>query len=105
MNSGLWRYDRHPNYFRDAVVWGDFYVTATSTPWGAPTILSPLPMWWLLTSLSGKPLLEKKLSESREGYEDYIATTTSFFSAPKSPLGRLEPRTSRSRRVREYSRG
>ena len=82
MNRGLWRYTRHPNYFGDAVVWGGFYVIATSTPWGALTILSPLTMWWLLTSLSGKPMLEKKLSKSREGYEDYIATTSSFFPRP-----------------------
>ena len=82
MNRGLWHYTRHPNYFGDAVVWGGFYVIATSTPWGALTILSPLTMWWLLTSLSGKPMLEKKLSKSREGYGDYIATTSSFFPRP-----------------------
>ena len=65
MNSGLWRYTRHPNYFGDALVWAGFYVIAMSAPWGFLTVLSPVTMWWLLTSLSGKPMLERKLSKTR----------------------------------------
>jgi steroid 5-alpha reductase family enzyme len=82
MNRGLWRYTRHPNYFGDATVWFGFYVIALATPWGFLTVLSPLTMWWLLTSLSGKPMLEKKLSKTRAGYEEYVATTSSFFPLP-----------------------
>lgn len=82
MNRGLWRYTRHPNYFGDAVAWAGFYLAALATPWGFATILSPVTMWWLLTSLSGKPMLEKKLSRTRVGYEDYIRVTSSFFPRP-----------------------
>jgi len=45
--------------------------------------LSPTLMVWLLTSLSGKPMLERKLSKTREGYNEYIAATSSFF--PRTP--------------------
>ena len=82
MNRGLWRYTRHPNYFGDALTWFGFYVIALSTPWGLLTLLSPITMWWLLTSLSGKPMLEKKLTKTRAGYEEYVATTSSFFPLP-----------------------
>ncbi len=82
MNRGLWRYTRHPNYFGDAVTWGGLYVIAIGVPWGALTFLSPITMWYLLTNLSGKPMLEKKLSNSRKGYQEYIATTSSFFPRP-----------------------
>ena len=82
MNRGLWRYTRHPNYFGDALVWAGFYVIAMSAPWGFLTVLSPITMWWLLTSLSGKPMLERKLSTTRAGYQDYVATTSSFFPRP-----------------------
>jgi steroid 5-alpha reductase family enzyme len=82
MNRGLWRYTRHPNYFGDAVVWCGFYVVACSASWGVLTILSPIAMIYLLTSLSGKPMLERKLSKTRAGYDEYVAMTSSFFPRP-----------------------
>ena len=82
MDRGLWRYTRHPNYFGDATAWTGFYLVAASTGWGALTILSPVIMWWLLTSLSGKPLLEARLTKTRAGYDDYVARTSSFLPWP-----------------------
>jgi steroid 5-alpha reductase family enzyme len=82
LRSGLWRYSRHPNYFGDAVVWCGFYVVACSSGWGFLTLLSPVAMLYLLTSLSGKPMLERKLATSRAGYQQYVATTSSFIPWP-----------------------
>lgn len=82
MNRGLWRYTRHPNYFGDAVVWCGFYVVAASSGWGWLTVLSPVAMIYLLTSLSGKPMLERKLTKTRAGYDEYVATTSSFVPWP-----------------------
>jgi steroid 5-alpha reductase family enzyme len=88
MDRGLWRYTRHPNYFGDAVVWCGFYVVAASSGWGWLTILSPIAMIYLLTSLSGKPMLERKLTTTRAGYDQYVATTSSFipWRPRRSPL-------------------
>ena len=82
LSRGLWRYTRHPNYFGDAVVWCGFYVVASASRWGWLTILSPVAMIYLLTSLSGKPMLERKLAQTRAGYDEYIATTSSFIPRP-----------------------
>jgi steroid 5-alpha reductase family enzyme len=82
LRSGLWRYTRHPNYFGDAVVWCGFYVVACSSRWGFLTVLSPMAMVYLLTSLSGKPTLERKLTNTRAGYDEYVATTSSFIPWP-----------------------
>jgi steroid 5-alpha reductase family enzyme len=82
MDRGLWRYTRHPNYFGDCVVWCGFYVVACSSGGGWLTILSPVAMIYLLTSLSGKPMLERKLTETRAGYDEYVATTSSFIPRP-----------------------
>jgi steroid 5-alpha reductase family enzyme len=87
MNHGLWRYTRHPNYFGDAVVWCGFYVVAASSGWGWLTILSPVAMIYLLTSLSGKPMLERKLTKTRAGYDEYVATTSSFIPWPPRKTG------------------
>jgi len=83
LNAGLWRYTRHPNYFGDALVWSGFYVVACSSGWGWLTILSPVVMIYLLTSLSGKPMLERKLTQTRAGYDEYVATTSSFLRVPR----------------------
>lgn len=41
LDTGLWRYTRHPNYFGDAAVWaGLFLIAADSWP-GLLTVLSP----------------------------------------------------------------
>jgi steroid 5-alpha reductase family enzyme len=82
MNRGLWRYTRHPNYFGDAVVWWGIFIVALASGWGVFTLLSPLLMTRLLTSISGVPLLERKLARTRAGYEEYIAVTSSFLPRP-----------------------
>ena len=82
MNKGLWKYTRHPNYFGEAVLWTGFYLIACATPWGWLTLGSPILMIWLVTSLSGKPMLERKLTKTREGYAEYVATTSGFFPLP-----------------------
>ena len=81
MDRGLWRYTRHPNYFGDAVVWWGLYCFALAT--GHPfTIVGPIVMTYLLTRLSGVPLLEKKLARTRPGYADYAARTSTFIPWP-----------------------
>lgn len=81
LNTGLWRYTRHPNYFGDAAVWtGLFLVAADSWP-GVLTILSPALMIWALAGRTGKPLTEQRMN-SRPGYREYVETTSGFFPLP-----------------------
>jgi len=82
MNRGLWRYTRHPNYFGDTVVWWGLFCFALTTPSHAWTAVGPIVMTYLLTRLSGVPLLEKKLAKTRAGYPEYVASTSSFIPWP-----------------------
>ena len=82
LDSGLWRYSRHPNYFGDACVWWGLYLMAAGTPAGAATILSPLLMTWLLARGTGKPLLERDIRERRPAYAAYVARTSGFVPLP-----------------------
>ena len=81
MDTGLWRYTRHPNYFGEAMLWWGFYVVAAAAG-GWWTIFSPLLMTFLLLKVSGVRLLEKDIGERRPAYRDYIARTNAFFPAP-----------------------
>jgi steroid 5-alpha reductase family enzyme len=76
LQSGVWRYTRHPNYFGDAAVWwGYFLIAASAGGWW--TLFSPLLMTIMLLRVSGVALLEKTL-EARPGYQEYIARTSGF---------------------------
>ena len=82
MDSGLWRYSRHPNYFGEFCVWWGLYVVAAGAG-AAWTVFAPLVMSVLLLRVSGVPLLEKDIGERRPGYRDYVARTNAFFPGPR----------------------
>ncbi len=77
MNTGLWRYTRHPNYFGDATQWWAFFLIALGAG-GWWTLYSPVIMTVLLLRVSGARLLEKSLKKRKPGYAEYIATTSEF---------------------------
>ncbi len=81
LDTGVWRYTRHPNYFGDACLWWGFYCLAIASG-GAWTGLSALVMTALLLKVSGVVLLEKKLIETKPQYRDYVARTSSFLPWP-----------------------
>lgn len=84
LDTGLWRYTRHPNYFGDTCVWwGIWLVAAEAGQWTAlASLIGPLFLTYTLTKWSGKPLLEKGLVKNRPGYADYIARTSGFIPWP-----------------------
>jgi steroid 5-alpha reductase family enzyme len=86
MDSGLWRYTRHPNYFGDACVWvGIFCVSAERWP-GVLTVFSPAIMIYLLAFGSGKRVLERSMAK-REGYREYMKRTSGFIPLPPKRTG------------------
>jgi len=55
---------------------------ACDHPIGLLTVFAPLLMNYFLLNVTGKKLLEKKMSRQRPGYADYIARTSGFFPWP-----------------------
>jgi steroid 5-alpha reductase family enzyme len=84
LNSGVWRYSRHPNYFGECCVWWGFYLIALAAGawWAIP---SALLMTLLLLKVSGVALLEQTIAERRPQYADYMRTTNAFI--PGCPKG------------------
>jgi steroid 5-alpha reductase family enzyme len=83
LDTGLWRYTRHPNYFGECCVWWGFYLFALAAgAWWA--LISPVVMTLLLLKVSGVSLLESTISERRPAYLAYIQRTNAFIpGAPK----------------------
>lgn len=81
LDTGLWRYTRHPNYFGDACVWWGFFLIAASVgAWW--TIVGPIVMTILLVRVSGAGLLESTIVDRRPGYAEYIRRTSGFLPLP-----------------------
>lgn len=85
--SGLWAWSRHPNYFGEIVLW--FGVAVIASPvlqgWQYVTLLSPVFVYFLLTKVSGIPLLEagaRKRWGGDAAFERYVATTSSLLLRP-----------------------
>ncbi len=81
LNTGFWRYTRHPNYFGDSMQWWAFYLIALAAgAWW--TIFSPIIMTFFLMRVSGVPMLESSLKKRKPEYQEYIEKTSSFFPLP-----------------------
>lgn len=84
LDTGLWRYTRHPNYFGDALAWwGLWLIAADIGPWVAlASVIGPVFLTFTLTKWSGKALLEKGLHKTRPDYAAYVARTSGFVPWP-----------------------
>lgn len=82
MQTGLWKYSRHPNYFGEVTQWWGIFFFALSIPGSLFTIIGPLTITTLILFVSGIPLLEKKY-EGRPDFEIYKQRTSIFFPLPQ----------------------
>lgn len=70
MQSGLWSYTRHPNYFGEVTMWWGIWIIAMSS--GVPfiSVVGPLTITYLITKVSGIPMTEKRYEGNME-FEEY----------------------------------
>jgi steroid 5-alpha reductase family enzyme len=78
LNTGFWKYTRHPNYFGDASVWWAYGLFSVAAGSYLP-LLSSLLMTVLIVKVSGVSLLEKTLKNTKPQYKDYVEKTSAFF--------------------------
>lgn len=75
MQSGLWRYSRHPNYFGEIMMW-----------WGIALMTFTTPLWWLgmtgalaismlIIFVSGVPLAEARAADKKD-WSQYKSKTS-----------------------------
>jgi steroid 5-alpha reductase family enzyme len=89
LQSGLWRFTRHPNYFGDACVWFGLWLIAAETTLGLFSVIGPLLLLVLLTRFSGMPTVEGRMRRNKPQYEDYVRRTSAF--VPWLPKPAREP--------------
>jgi len=93
LDTGLWRFTRHPNYFGDACLWWGIWAAgalASGVVAGLVTVIAPLAMTYFLVFATGAKLLEKDMMK-RPAYREYARRTSMFFPLP--PRRSTEPPT------------
>ncbi len=87
INTGLWAWSRHPNYFGEIVLWTGMLIMALPVLSGYRwfTVVSPVFVYFLLTRISGIPMLQKRAND-RWGndleYQDYLRNTPRLIPWP-----------------------
>ncbi len=87
INTGLWAWSRHPNYFGEITLWTGMALIALPAlqGWQYATLISPLFVYFLLTRISGVTMLERRSDKKWGGeadYETYKATTPVLVPQP-----------------------
>lgn len=88
IESGFWKYSRHPNYFGEILVWVGVYIYAVQVlllPAALIALVSPLFITILLLFVSGIPLLERSADKrwgDSKAYEQYKWRTSILVPLP-----------------------
>lgn len=82
IDTGLWKYSRHPNYFAEILVWWGVYgfYIATYQQFNV-LIIAPLIMTTLFLVIS-IPMMEKKILLKRPEYKEYQKETSMLLPLP-----------------------
>lgn len=83
LNTGLWRYSRHPNYFGELCVWWGLFVIACENPLAVFTIIGPIAYTYLIVNVTGQRTLDKKLLREKPDYAAYMLSTNGLIPGPK----------------------
>jgi len=87
ITSGIWSWSQHPNYFGEITLWFGLALLAfpVLSGWQLATLVSPIFVFFLLTRISGIPLLDraaKKKWGSDTEYLAYVQATSKLMLAP-----------------------
>lgn len=78
LQSGLWSYTRHPNYFGEVAQWWGLWLIGLTVTDGWMGIIGPITITFLILKVSGIPMLEKKMEENPD-FAEYKRRVSVFF--------------------------
>jgi steroid 5-alpha reductase family enzyme len=78
LDTGLWGWSRHPNYFGDSLVWDGAWLAAAASAPSALALPAPFLMSYLLMFATGAKRTERRM-QARRGYQDYQRRVAFFF--------------------------
>lgn len=91
INTGLWKYSRHPNYFGEMLMWWGIFIFAIPFLKGIGwlSIIGPSYITYLLLKVTGIPPLEKaydKRFKNDKKYKEYKRKTSILILLPQKNI-------------------
>ena len=81
LDSGVWTWSRHPNYFGEICVWWGVWLIGVDAAAPLWTITGPLAITGLFLFVS-IPLIDKRMAKRREGWDDHVRRTRALLPLP-----------------------
>jgi steroid 5-alpha reductase family enzyme len=81
LESGLWRYSRHPNYFGELTQWWGIALIALQVSYGWVGLFGPLVLSMLIIFISGIPPIERHRAQDPD-YRHYQRRTSALIPLP-----------------------
>ena len=81
MDTGVWKYSRHPNYFGEVTLWWGIWLASMSINPVWWSVIGPLTISFLILFVSGIPMLEKKY-KNNPAFQEYAKRTSVFIPMP-----------------------
>ena len=77
ISTGIWSWSQHPNYFGEITLWLGLTLLAfpVLSGWQLATLIAPVFVYFLLTRVSGIPLLDRAAEQKWGSDPDYLAYT------------------------------
>ncbi|MBL7847357.1 MAG: DUF1295 domain-containing protein [Cyclobacteriaceae bacterium] len=90
LQTGLWKYSRHPNYFGEIVMWWSVFLITLPVEGSLYFIISPLTITFLLTFVSGVPMLEVKYKDNFafQAYKKRTSALIPWFPSKSTEAGK-----------------
>ena len=81
LDTGVWAWSRHPNYFGEVSVWWGVWLVGVDASAPLWTIAGPLAITGLFVFIS-IPMLDKRMAERREGWDAHAQKTRALLPLP-----------------------
>lgn len=86
LQSGLWAFTRHPNYFGEATMWWGLAIIVLPVKFGFIALITAFIMNFFLVKVSGVPFLDRRYAKNAQ-YQQYKLRTNRFIPwFPKKTL-------------------
>ena len=82
IQTWLWKYSRHPNYFWELLMWWSLWIMSVQSVTSIIGILSPLLLSYIIIFITGIPMLEESLAK-RKWFEAYKKSTSILIPLPR----------------------
>ena len=82
LETGLWAWSRHPNYFGQTCMWWGYGLLALAHPLGWLALAPMAYVTWFMNRGSATSLMERHMLKTKPGYADYCARVPAFFPKP-----------------------